>query len=243
MSSKRSWIRSSAVPLTFIALSAVIHFLLGAFHPNIHTRAERVRASPLPVTVYSLARPSPLPTLKHTPRPSPSITFREPHRTQTRSTKIRRLTVSASPRFRKPRLPAASNIGVNASTASAPQARAASTALPEAAPTETPVPTPAAAPTPLDARDIIVAAQFVHRAPLRYPPIAKDAGWQGTVMILLTIGPDGIERTSIGSSSGYPALDRAALAAAKESTYRSPEVNGKPAIETYRIIYTFSLDS
>ena len=90
---------------------------------------------------------------------------------------------------------------------------------------------------------MIVAAEFVHRAPLRYPEIAKDAGWQGTVMILLTIGPNGIERTSIGSSSGYPALDRAALAAAKESTYRSPEVNGRPAIETYRIIYTFSLDS
>ena len=62
-------------------------------------------------------------------------------------------------------------------------------------------------------------------------------------LILLTIGPDGVSDVRVWESSGYPARDRAALQAAKESTYSVPEVNGEPVTETYRIIYTFALNS
>ena len=89
---------------------------------------------------------------------------------------------------------------------------------------------------------MIVDAVFLRRCFPNYPDIARQAGWEGTVIVLVTIGPDGVEDARIGATSGYPALDRAALETAKECTYRPPEVNGKPAVETYRIIYTFTLN-
>jgi protein TonB len=76
-----------------------------------------------------------------------------------------------------------------------------------------------------------------------YPEEAQRTGEEGTVIVLLTIGPDGVSDVRIWESSGYPALDREALRAAKESTYSVPEVNGEPATETYRVIYTFSINS
>lgn len=91
------------------------------------------------------------------------------------------------------------------------------------------------------APDIIVAAQFIRRVQPDYPPIAATGHWEGTVVVLITLGPDGVIEAKIGTTSGYVALDRAALRAAEESTYRPPEINGKPAIETYRVIYTFTL--
>lgn len=88
---------------------------------------------------------------------------------------------------------------------------------------------------------MIIAAEFDHRVIPPYPSMAVDARWEGTVIVLLTIGPDGVIEAHVGTSSGYAVLDRAALRAAEESTYRPPELNGKPAIETYRVIYTFNL--
>ena len=70
-----------------------------------------------------------------------------------------------------------------------------------------------------------------------------EAGETGTVIVLLTVGPQGPSDIRVWVSSGYPSLDRAALTAAQESTYSVPEHNGEPVMETYRIIYTFSLDT
>lgn len=89
---------------------------------------------------------------------------------------------------------------------------------------------------------MIVAAEFIRRLQPDYPAIAITGNWEGTVVVLITLGPDGIIDAKIGTSSGYAVLDRAALRAAEESTYRPPEINGKPAIETYRVIYTFTLN-
>ncbi len=88
---------------------------------------------------------------------------------------------------------------------------------------------------------MIVAAAFLHRVQPDYPAIAATGHWEGTVVVLITLGPAGVIEAKIGTSSGYTALDRAALRAAEESTYRPPEINGKPAIETYRVIYTFTV--
>jgi TonB family protein len=102
---------------------------------------------------------------------------------------------------------------------------------------------PIAAPSPTDYRYVIVSARFIHRVDPIYPQDAMGGDEEGTVIILLTIGPDGVSDVRVWETSGYPALDRAALEAAKESTYSVPEVNGEPVTETYRIIYTFALNS
>jgi len=126
----------------------------------------------------------------------------------------------------------------------------ASPAAPATAPMDAGSPGPAEspevvpeAPGPLDARYVIVSARFIHEVHPQYPRDAMEQGEQGTVIVLLTAGPQGPSDFRIWTSSGYPSLDIAALEAAKESTYSAPEVNGEPAIETYRAIYTFSLDT
>jgi periplasmic protein TonB len=96
---------------------------------------------------------------------------------------------------------------------------------------------------PPDYRYIVVSARFIHRVQPDYPEEAMKADEEGTVIVTLTIGPDGVSDVRVWESSGFPDLDRAALLAAKESTYSIPEVNGEPATETYRVIYTFSLNS
>jgi len=100
-----------------------------------------------------------------------------------------------------------------------------------------------AASAPADYRYIIVSARFIHRVQPDYPEQARTMGEEGTVIVTLTIGPDGISDVRVWESSGFTLLDQEALRAAKESTYSIPEVNGEPATETYRVIYTFSLNA
>ena len=47
---------------------------------------------------------------------------------------------------------------------------------------------------------------------LKYPPLARRKGWQGTVILELHIEADGrISRLHVNETSGYPVLDRAAV--------------------------------
>lgn len=88
----------------------------------------------------------------------------------------------------------------------------------------------------------VVDAKFRYIAKARYPELAKNLGEQGTVVIYVTVGPDGkLVDAQVSQSSFYPDLDLAALDAAKASTYSPPTVAGKPAALTYRVIYKFSL--
>jgi TonB family protein len=96
--------------------------------------------------------------------------------------------------------------------------------------------------TPVYAPDVVVDARFTHQVPPDYPAIAKDQGAQGTAVVLATIGPDGkVISTHIDQSSGNKMLDDAALEAARQSGFQPPIINGKPATETYRLVYNFSL--
>ena len=60
-----------------------------------------------------------------------------------------------------------------------------------------------------------------------YPRIAKEQGWQGTVNLTLTIGPDGkVSSAKIHTSSGYPILDTIALDATREWLFH-PQKDGE----------------
>lgn len=100
--------------------------------------------------------------------------------------------------------------------------------------------TPDAEPTPVYAPTIVVDARFVDRVEPVYPDIAKEQGVGGTAIVLATIGSDGrVISVSIDQSTGNRQLDSAAAAAARSSRFEPPEIDGKPATETYRIVYTF----
>jgi len=65
-----------------------------------------------------------------------------------------------------------------------------------------------------------------------YPRIAKEQGWQGTVKLTLTIGPDGkVSSAKIHTSSGFPILDRIALEATDDWLFQ-PEKDGEFPVST-----------
>jgi len=88
-----------------------------------------------------------------------------------------------------------------------------------------------------------VDADFIHKVTPEYPSIAIPQQIQGTVVVLVTIGPQGnVQNASISQSSGNSGLDRAALQAAENSTFRPPTVNGVATTRQYKIEYVFQLD-
>jgi protein TonB len=119
---------------------------------------------------------------------------------------------------------------------------------PTQAPTAAPIaPAPAtpAAPSqdsvPIYAPERIVDAQVRTAAQPDFPDADRERGEHGTSVVLVTIDPKGnVVSTAVSSSSGYPALDRAAVAAARESQFVAPKINGHPATETYRLVYDFT---
>jgi protein TonB len=213
------------VTAAFILLSAGLHFVLGGIirQPWAHQPVQQ------PARLVTLERmPTPPPTPKPTPRPTLRPAARPVRAPAARLHKTQpfKAIVIAPVRVRPPKI----------------QGLAAGT-QPPLAPQQPDAPQIEASPTPMDARDIIVTARFIKQVQPEYPQEAIDAGAQGTVVILVTIGPDGsASDIRVSQSSGSAALDRAALEAAKESTFAPPEVDGQPATQTYRIIYTFYLD-
>jgi len=129
-------------------------------------------------------------------------------------------------------------------------AAATQAAVPDAVPTQEPVQAavtpPPAAPvtqaTPIYEPAVVVEARFVSQVQPIYPEIARNQGIQGTTIVLVTVGPSGnVISQSIGQSAGNRLLDGAALDAARASRFQAPEVDGHPATQTYRVVYTFSL--
>jgi periplasmic protein TonB len=63
-----------------------------------------------------------------------------------------------------------------------------------------------------------------------YPPLLRDAGIGGTAIIWYYLATDGrVLRTQIAQSSGYPALDQAALAVAARMQFSPYRKDGTPA--------------
>ncbi len=64
-----------------------------------------------------------------------------------------------------------------------------------------------------------------------YPARARRQGWQGTVDVQLRVGRDGlVEEASVGRSSGFAALDAAAVTVARRSRFRvaaTTPINGQ----------------
>ncbi len=75
-----------------------------------------------------------------------------------------------------------------------------------------------------------------------YPMSEQASNHQGSALVQVVVGADGtILEASIIRSSGYAGLDRAALDAARSSTYAEPKVLGKPAVGKYKTEYSFNL--
>ncbi len=67
----------------------------------------------------------------------------------------------------------------------------------------------------------------------RYPPLLREAGVGGTVVIYFYLGADGrVERTLVNTSSGHRALDEAAIQMADVARF-SPARDGEKGVPVW----------
>jgi TonB family protein len=86
----------------------------------------------------------------------------------------------------------------------------------------------------------VQAANLVKRALPVYPPLAKQARIQGTVVLNVTIGKDG-KVQDITVESGHALLIQAALDAVKQWTYKPYLLNGEPVELSTQVEVNFTL--
>jgi periplasmic protein TonB len=68
-------------------------------------------------------------------------------------------------------------------------------------------------------------------SPMVYPPVLLEQGIEGRVLLRLFVNANGqviVDSTRIAESSGYPALDSAAVAGAPELRFSPALRNGRP---------------
>ncbi|MGZ3550559.1 MAG: energy transducer TonB [Vulcanimicrobiaceae bacterium] len=83
-------------------------------------------------------------------------------------------------------------------------------------------------------------ALMTDAVPPQYPDSARQFGMHATVLVKVTVDEQGrLIGLSVFKSSGISAIDQAALAAARMSTYMPPVHNGVPASGMYLFRATF----
>ena len=207
-----------------------------AVSPLVHAKAVKVAvASPTPA-----GSPSPGPSASPTPQPAKVAKHVVKHHAASAGATTDTSDVAESAHAAPVRL-AQVPPQIERAAATPPPA-------PAAAPVATEAPAPAtAAPKAADENEPIYAPQRVVDAQVRvavqpdFPDVDRERGAHGTSVVLVTIDPKGnVVSAAVGTSSGYPGLDRAAVSAARASQFVAPRINGHPATETYRVVYDFS---
>lgn len=115
-------------------------------------------------------------------------------------------------------------------------------------PARTPEPPPRSATvqerqaTDVDTLPQLVNRQEVGRALVRaYPPLLRDAGIGGSAVIWFLIDAEGtVRETALAASSGYPALDTAALHVASLMRFTPAQKDGRPTTAWVRIPIVFA---
>jgi TonB family protein len=75
-----------------------------------------------------------------------------------------------------------------------------------------------------------------------YPPIAKESGMEGQVIVKVLVGSDGkVDEVEVSQSSGFKELDDAASSVAKKWEFTKPTKDGEPARVWVSIPFNFSL--
>lgn len=204
--------------LAFICVSLAVHGLFGAVYRPL---AIPVEPAPHETTLWvgPLETPTPSP-----PNPTPALAARRQSTPQPDAQ-------SHQPRVQPPH-PRPGITGVPESPGPGPTPTDGAVG-----PTDGPAPTATAEP-----EQTFTPCRIVRKVEPQYPDFVKQSGTQGSVSIVVLIGPNGEALTArVGESSGNKALDEAALAAARASTYQCPPAAGRQA-ELYQVIYQFTLD-
>lgn len=93
----------------------------------------------------------------------------------------------------------------------------------------TPAPTPVPAPAPTLKVLPSTDADDLYNPNQRYPRMSFSMGEQGTVMVRILIGDDGLpKKAELQKTSGFERLDQAALDFVMQSRYKPGTLGGKP---------------
>ena len=115
-------------------------------------------------------------------------------------------------------------------------------ATPPAPPTAPDASMPVAA-SPAAPRQSLSQPRLLGKPSAPYPPQAYRDGESGTVMLRVTIGPDGVPGgIALAHSSGSRALDRAAMGAVRSWRFTPAMRDGQPVAATVQIPVAYNLD-
>lgn len=141
---------------------------------------------------------------------------------------------------------------VLASTSTAPAAMAVAERPIETPPAPAPVsapapatPAPAAAPVPMGPRTLpLSAVQYLVMPQLEYPRASRRQRESGRAQVRVLIDEAGQPRTvEIASSTGFPLLDQAAVAAVRKARFKPYQENGQAQAAYAVIPLTFDLEN
>jgi protein TonB len=109
-------------------------------------------------------------------------------------------------------------------------------------PTAPPAPPGPATPAPVEVAPTALA--YLTRSRVPYPHDAARARQQGTVVLRVLVGPDGVPRSvEIETSSGFRSLDLAAREAVGHWTFSPGTRNGVPTTLWARVPIAFRIDT
>lgn len=218
-------------------ISILVHFALGPLLPRLNQHTEEQTVEKVSVTkkiqVKVPTPPPPTPTPpppKQTPPPKPQPQKQQQPKLKLNVPKTTSKSSSSSSESKYVPPPKGSEQGV-------PQGVGTASPMPvTTAPPGTPKP---ACKTPYQ------DATVVNQAQPEYPDSARDLGLgEVQVAITVTIGPSGnLVDAKVTQSAGNMALDQAALASARQSTYAPKIVDCQPTTGSYYFKVTFDPNS
>lgn len=87
-----------------------------------------------------------------------------------------------------------------------------------------------------------IAARLAAEITPSYPREARSRGWEGTVVLEVTVDENGeVESVEVGTSAGHAVLDRAALEAVRASRFLPALSNGAPEAAVVEVAVHFRL--
>lgn len=80
----------------------------------------------------------------------------------------------------------------------------------------------------------------LHRVDPLYPDFARRARIQGTVVLLMTVDERGVP-LQVRALDGHPALQEAAMQAARQWRFEPARLDGRPVAASFRLTLNFRL--
>lgn len=217
----------------FFALALCLHLLLLAAAYVWNKKSAPMQALP-PVTV-SLPQPvAPAPAAAPTPTVMPAAKPKEPVKRRIAKAKPAPRPKQSTPVRPQPKTeetpPEPSRLPMDLSEAPA------ASAPPSQPPPITQVPTKSSVTIP-------ASYAATNRKP-DYPSLSRRYGEQGTVVLRIFVKADGTAgEVQLKSSSGFPLLDKSAIAAVRDWRFNPATSDGKAYAEWYQISIPFKLEN